>query len=421
MRPARSFLAALLLAGAFVVPPSSASAPDFVRRTVGSLTGTTTRTYAVPAGALLAGVSWRSGSVTASVLRNGTWEAVERGHDDGDAARFGTEPVPVAGLRVLVVRMSGRAEDVAVDFAGAGSEAPASSSSTVRRTVPRLGTVVTREGWGADERLRSGSPTYTSVRAVVLHHTVTPNDYSREEAPGYVRAVYAYHTRSRGWVDVGYNLIVDRFGTVYEGRAGDFTRGVVGSHTARYNANTIGVSLLGNFDTVPLPGAARDAVARAGAWASERWSFDPRATVALRSKTVRRIAGHRDLGTTACPGRYAYAALPDVRRAAWHKLVPVFGPPTVNGAPVRSPKPVTVSARLSDTAFWTATIYVEDRVLALARGKGRTASVSWDGRLSTGLPAPPGVYEYTLTADDRVHGHSDPVSGTFEVGLPAIV
>jgi hypothetical protein len=55
----------------------------------------------------------------------------------------------------------------------------------------------------------------------------------------------------------------------------------------------------------------------------------------------------------------------------------------------------------------------------LARGAGRTVAVSWDGRIG-GLPALPGTYDYALYADDHVHGPSDPVKGTFEVGLPSV-
>jgi uncharacterized protein with LGFP repeats len=323
-------------------------------------------------------------------------------------------------MPALVLRLDGLADDVSVDFAGAGS-ASASSRASGTRTLPRVGEVVTRAGWGADERLRSGRPSYAAVRAVVVHHTVTSNDYTREQAPGYVRAVYAYHTRSRGYSDIAYNLLVDRFGTVYEGRAGDVTRGVVGAHTSGYNTGTLGVSLIGNFDTVELPAEAADAVSRVGAWAAERWSFDPRAKVTLRSKTVGRLAGHRDLGTTACPGRYAYGALPAIRADAWHRLAAVFGPVVVSGAPVHTPRPVTVSSTLDHAADWVATISVRGHALSVATGHGRVASVSWDGTLASGLPAPPGLtYEYLLTADDRVHGPSEPVSGTFEVGLPSV-
>jgi hypothetical protein len=58
------------------------------------------------------------------------------------------------------------------------------------------------------------------VRAVVLHHTASSNDYGPADVPALLRGFYAYHVRSRGWSDVGYNVLVDRFGTAWEGRAG---------------------------------------------------------------------------------------------------------------------------------------------------------------------------------------------------------
>lgn len=404
----RALLALLLLLGGFVVPSGAAAPVPFVRRAVGDVDGEVVRTYAVPPGALLAGVTWRTGSLSVSVRSGGAWQPVEAG-DDEPGTRPGTEPVPVARTSVLTLRLTGRASGVTADFAGAGSPRPSGEA----RALPRLGQVVTRAGWGADERLRSGRPRYAAVRSVIVHHTVTPNDYAPEEAAGYVRAVYAYHTRSRGYDDIAYNLLVDRFGTVYEGRAGDFARGVVGSHTAGHNTGALGVALLGNFDTASLPSEAAAALGRTGAWASERWSFDPRARG--------RVVGHRDHGATACPGRHAYAALPAVRADAWRRLAAVFAPPVVSGSPVHAPRPVTVSSTLDHAADWVATISVRGHVLATAAGYGRAVAVSWDGTLASGLPAPPGLtYEFLLTADDRVHGPSEPVSGTFEVGMPAL-
>jgi uncharacterized protein with LGFP repeats len=331
----------------------------------------------------------------------------------------------------------GAVSGVRLDFVGGSGSSTSSANTTGTRTLPRLGSVVTRAGWGADERLRSGRVTYTTPTALVVHHTVTTNDYTQAQAASYVRAVYTYHTRSRGWSDIGYNLLVDRFGTVYEGRYGDFARGVTGAHTAGFNQGTIGVSLLGNYDVVQPPAAVLAALGRAGAWVAERWGFDPRGTVTLTSHgsprfragthvTVSRMPGHRDLGQTACPGRYAYAALPDVRTDAWHRLAAVFSAATVTGAPVHSPNPVTISATLDHSAHWAAQIEQPDgTVLVIARGIGTKVSVTWDGRLPNGLPAlpaPPGTtYAYGLYADDHLHGPSDPVRGTFDVGLPAML
>ena len=48
-----------------------------------------------------------------------------------------------------------------------------------------------------------------------------------------IRGIYAYHTLSRQWGDIGYNYLVGQRGRIYEGRAGgDY---VVGSHAAYNN------------------------------------------------------------------------------------------------------------------------------------------------------------------------------------------
>jgi hypothetical protein len=423
---------ALLLAP-LAVPSRAAAQFAFARRVVGSVTAPAERTFTAPSGALLAGVTWSAGDATVSVRRGlGAWEVLE--NDTGDAGgRPGTEPYwlghDLAPLTVRVVPQRS-ASDVSVDFVGGGS----ASSTPETRSVARLGSVVTRRGWGADERLRSGTPSYATPKALVVHHTVTPNGYSQAEAPSYIRAVYAYHTRSRGWSDIGYNLIVDRFGTVYEGRYGDFTRGVVGAHTAGFNTGTLGISLLGNYDEADTPTAVVNALVRAGAWGVEKWHLDPRSRVTLTSQgsprfptgarvTVYRMPGHRDLGTTACPGRYAYGHLAAIRSAAWRVFRPRIAKPVVKGAPVRSPEPVRVRAAIDRTAYWTATIRDADgNLLVMTRGHGRTIAVSWDGVMPNGLPAWPGTtFAYTLCADDHVHGAATPVTETFEAGLPALI
>jgi uncharacterized protein with LGFP repeats len=429
-------VAALLLATGLVVP-SRAAAPapfSFARRVVGAVTAPVERTYAVPPGALLAGVTWASGDAAVWVRSGpGAWERLE--NEPAETGRPGTEPHWVAALSLLTVRIvpTGAVSGAAVDFAGGGSSA--SSASATTRSLPRLGSVVTRAGWGADESLRTSSRSYTTPLALTVHHTVTANGYAHADAPSYIRAVYAYHTRSRGWDDIGYNLLVDRFGTVYEGRWGGFDRGVMGTHAAGFNTNTLGVSLLGNYDAEETPAAMTDAVARAGAWAAQTWRWDPRSSVTLTSRggtkyrsgtrvTLPRVFGHRDVGTTACPGRYAYAHLPAIRGAAWAKLRAVFSKPVVTGAPVRAPKPVKIAASLDHAAWWAATIKDSSgNVLVSVKGKGTKVAVSWDGvQAGTGLPAVPGTtYTWRLTADDRVHGASVPVKGTFEAGLPSVV
>ena len=103
-----------------------------------------------------------------------------------------------------------------------------------------------------------GSLHYFEVHAGFVHHTVNANDYTRAQVPGILRSIYAYHTKSRGWSDIGYNFLVDRFGRIWEGRYGGVDRPVVGAHTLGYNDNAFAMSAIGNFELRPaVPGDAR--------------------------------------------------------------------------------------------------------------------------------------------------------------------
>ena len=91
--------------------------------------------------------------------------------------------------------------------------------------------IVPRVSWGADEAIRRAPPQFApQVRFSVVHHTAGGNGYSRAEAAAIVKGIQLYHVKGNGWNDIGYNLLVDRFGTVYEGRFGGADRNVIGAH-----------------------------------------------------------------------------------------------------------------------------------------------------------------------------------------------
>ncbi|QTZ92276.1 peptidoglycan recognition protein family protein [Streptomyces auratus] len=188
--------------------------------------------------------------------------------------------------------------------------------------------IVTRAGWGADEKLREKAFTYTkTVRAAFVHHSGSGNNYSCEEAPSLIRAMYRFHVKSNHWRDIGYNFLVDKCGTVYEGRAGGIAKPVMGAHTLGFNTDSTGVAVLGTFtDTEPAKPAV-DAIARLTAWKLGLYNVDPRAMAQLLSGGGNRfakgtkvslhvISGHRDGFTTDCPGTHLYDKLAATRRAA---------------------------------------------------------------------------------------------------------
>ncbi len=178
--------------------------------------------------------------------------------------------------------------------------------------------IFSRAQWGADERMRDKSSlAYYEVHAGFVHHTVNANGYTKAQVPSLLRGIYAYHTQSKGWSDIGYNFIVDRFGRIWEGRYGGVDRAVVGAHTLGYNEYSFAMSALGNFDKAQPSSAMLDAYGRLFAW---KLSLHGVSAASSKQWVAKRyfpgINGHRDAGSTACPGRYLYAQLGQIRSLA---------------------------------------------------------------------------------------------------------
>ena len=168
------------------------------------------------------------------------------------------------------------------------------------------------------------------VRAGVVHHTAGSNDYTPQDSAGIVRSIFEYHTRTLGWCDIAYNALVDKYGQVFEGRAGGMDRPVEGAHTGGFNPDTWGVAMLGDFDdraADPDPAAHHRQGCSAGASAST--TSTPRAPSSLTSAggsftkfprgappTLPTIFTHRDVGNTDCPGNAAYAPMALLRDIA---------------------------------------------------------------------------------------------------------
>lgn len=190
--------------------------------------------------------------------------------------------------------------------------------------------IIPRAQWGADESMRCGGPVYGStIHAAVVHHTAGSNDYAPEDSASIVRSIYAYHTRTLGWCDIAYNALVDKYGQVFEGRAGGITKDVLGSHTGGFNRDVWGVSMIGDFEDVPPTDIQVKTVGRLLGWRMNLDHVNPVGTVQLtsaggqytvvpggRSITLPTIFAHRDVGNTECPGNAGYAMLPEIRDLA---------------------------------------------------------------------------------------------------------
>ncbi|MFI9758270.1 peptidoglycan recognition protein [Streptomyces sp. NPDC051963] len=243
-----------------------------------------------------------------------------------------------AAARVLLGCLPGLAAVTALVLCASGVErngttsdrALAARPAAVRHSAAQPH-IVPRSAWlDAGTRRAQPPPRYDArVNAVFVHHTDSPNGYDCADAPRIIRYLYAGQTGSRQWDDIGYNFLVDRCGTIYEGRAGGVDRPVTGAHTQGFNHGTTGIAALGTFTAgVPVPQAMTDAIARLAAWKLGMSGIDPRANVPLVSSnglsryaagTTARLpalAGHKDGFMTSCPGAALSALLPQIRQTA---------------------------------------------------------------------------------------------------------
>ncbi|MFD6081509.1 peptidoglycan recognition protein [Streptomyces hydrogenans] len=219
-------------------------------------------------------------------------------------------------------------ETAAEPAAGEAAAAPVLEAAAKKPYIGPRPRIITRKGWGADEKIREKGFVYTkTIKAAFVHHSATGNNYTCDQVPSVLRGIYRYHVKSSGWRDFGYNFAVDKCGNIYEGRAGGVAKPVLGAHTLGFNTNSMGVAVLGTFTSSTPPAAAVTAVARLTAWKLGLHGIDPKGTQTLvsgggnlykKGRKVRfhTIAGHRDGFATDCPGGRLYNKLGTARASS---------------------------------------------------------------------------------------------------------
>ena len=117
-----------------------------------------------------------------------------------------------------------------------------------------------------------------------------------QDSAGIVRSIYEYHTRTLGWCDIAYNALVDKYGQVFEGRAGGMDKPVEGAHTGGFNQNTWGVAMIGNFDVVPPTPIQLRTTGRLLGWRLGMDHVDPQrhGRAALGGRVVHQLPARRD-------------------------------------------------------------------------------------------------------------------------------
>ncbi|TDE15900.1 FG-GAP-like repeat-containing protein [Jiangella asiatica] len=290
----------------------------------------------------LAAVTWTGTapvSAWARVRTDGTWSQwyelpadsdhqPDPGSAEAAATRNGTDPLLVPESDGIQVRVDSSVRpgtrqlgDLRLDLVDPSATPTAASAEPQAERAPaqdeRVATpqpsVYRRSQWGADESMRADPPTFGQVNGAFVHHTVSATQYSAADVPSMIRSIYVYHVRSRGWNDIGYNFIIDRFGRIWEGRYGGINRAVTGAHTAGYNDDAFAASALGTYTDSPPTAQMLRAYEELFGWKFGIHGVNPRHAVNYDGESWPAIAGHRDAAATACPGDALYARLGTIR------------------------------------------------------------------------------------------------------------
>ncbi|WP_270680646.1 peptidoglycan recognition protein family protein [Nocardiopsis suaedae] len=261
----------------------------------------------------------------------GPWRPVRvGGHGDDSGQEGGVLLQAPPGATGYEVEMQGQdaVETAAIDTRSGRRHRMSGAAHGLLETGDVRGALplpyVTRSGWGADEGLRGDADGGSHpVQAVTVHHAAMPVAADPRET---MRAIYWLHTVENGWDDIGYHLLIDPEGTLYEGRSTGgplpvfsgvplpgAARCVTGAHAVGHNAGNIGICLMGDFTSAMPSRSARDALVRTVRTLCALSGVDPSSRVRYvnpvsgSSREVHAVAMHRDWGGTACPGD-AFAA-----------------------------------------------------------------------------------------------------------------
>ncbi|MGB6072537.1 MAG: N-acetylmuramoyl-L-alanine amidase [Rhodococcus sp. (in: high G+C Gram-positive bacteria)] len=276
--------------------------------------------------------------------------------------------------------------------------------------------VITRAQWGADESIRCATPTIDDfLGGATVHHTAGSNDYSKSESAEIVRAIYAYHAQTLGWCDIGYNVLVDKYGQIFEGRAGGLDKPVQGAHSGGFNENTMGIAMMGDYSNVDPSQETIDSVGKFLGWRLGKAGLDPEGTTTMTSEgtdftfvgrgqsvDLPVIFGHRDVGNTECPGDAGYARLGEIRDIAAANL---------GGGGDATPVSPDVTDTAPDTAVTDSTPSRPGTDVSSTLGENIPALVAELQRLAATSP----VAQKWLASGGETGSLGVPVSGLVQV------
>jgi hypothetical protein len=328
----------------------------------------------------LIGLRWARGSHAEAQVRarrrGGKWTRWVTLHPTGDhgpdhgTVPAGTDPAFTGAADEYQLRLRGAPRALRARFVRALPTATVAqrlarrlrrrrASAAKARQTGSPPAMISRDAWGAAAVPPREPPLYGEVQLVFVHHTVNANDYEPEDSAGIVLGIARFHRNGNGWNDIGYNFLVDKYGQIFEGRAGGIDQAVVGAQAQGWNSLSTGVACIGTFSEVAQTPEGMDALARLIGWKLTVHGIPTTGVITVTSSggetnrypagtphTFERISGHRDGNNTSCPGDALYGQLDALRALATKYAGPATGLSIYATAQVRGLKPVDVSGSL---------------------------------------------------------------------------
>jgi len=398
---------ALVAVAAFLAAPAVALGEASLSMREVPLHGERTLAAATPRFDMI-GLHWRgSGSVefrTRSVAgRWSGWQpAAPEAEDLPDGAagpwRLGN-PYWTGASDAVRYRLRGRVTRLRVYFV----QSPEERIPVRRVSMTGSPPLISRTAWGANEAIRRAAPRFArAIQLAVVHHTAGSNSYTASQSAAIVRGIEIYHVKGNGWDDIGYNFLVDKYGQVFEGRYGGVDKNVIGAHAEGFNNGSVGVALIGTYQTAAPTAAERTALVNLLAWRLDAAHVDPLSTLTFDSGGnprfpvgtpvfLRAVSGHRDTGFTTCPGAVLYAQLGALARQTATTGLPKLYAPTVQG---QLGGLIRFQGRLSTPLPWTVTV-TDSSGAVVASGTGTSGAIDWTWDASTAAAA---SYAWTISA-----------------------
>ena len=147
------------------------------------------------------------------------------------------------------------------------------------------------------------------IKFIVIHHTAVMRNLDKPLED--IRNIYHSHAVEKGWGDIGYQFLIDRFGNIYEGRKGG--KYVIGGHALPVNKVSVGISLMGNYAEGELPAPMLKSTIALINELSKTYNIDPLGKTEYNGKTYSNIHGHSDNSAKADPGAYFQQKFPYIR------------------------------------------------------------------------------------------------------------